>query len=753
MQQQKNILLFFVLALLIWFGGLWIEQKLGLLPERKPQAEEPPAASEKAPALALDTLSGRERARALATLQSALAGPASGLSASAEAALIAQAKAAAVAKKPPIPPPPQAQRPKAPHREFTLGHSSWPITARLTSYGAGVRQLLLNRFQKADKYGRPVWEADGKTPVPMELIPDDTNRDDPSFRLYLYAQPKDEHPVATLGEEDWQVDDKSIVREDGPDGAPITTQVAFYTEIQGLRITKTFRLAPGQYHIELEVKIENRASNGQWVRYQLAGAHGLPIEGEWYTGIYRNGLIGWLDAKGNALRQLEDSRELGVHAGGNAVDVPPESERGHMRILWGGVGIQYFASVAAVDNDQQDQAFLERARATVESEDPDPKRQQFDDITVRLITVPLELKKPGSTVVHKYLLYNGPLKVALLGQFGGERAVSPELVRRYEDTLHFNTFTDYHSSGWFGTVSSKIYWSNLLIYCTNVMHWLLGKLHQYVMPWSWGLCIILLTVLVRGAMFPVSRKQALMSIKMQELAPELAKLKEKFKDDQQALARAQWELYGRHGVNPIGGCLPMLLQMPVFLGLYYALQESIHFRLEPLPILGSYWIQNLAAPDMLVWWGEHIPLISVTDAHGSFFYLGPYFNLLPVVAVVLMMISTMLMTPPAADEQQAMQQKMMKYMMIFFGLMFYKVAAGLCLYFIATSVWGIAERKLLPKRKPALATGGASGGGGSAGRPVRSRPRGPRPSAANGDGVGQRIKDWWQEILRKAEKR
>ena len=96
---------------------------------------------------------------------------------------------------------------------------------------------------------------------------------------------------------------------------------------------------------------------------------------------------------------------------------------------------------------------------------------------------------------------------------------------------------------------------------------------------------------------------------------------------------------------------------------------------------------------------------------------------------------------------------MMKYMMIFFGLMFYKVAAGLCLYFIATSVWGIAERKLLPKRKPALATGGAaSGGGGTGGRPVRPRPRGPRPTG-NGDGVGRKIKDWWQEILRKAEKR
>ena len=97
---------------------------------------------------------------------------------------------------------------------------------------------------------------------------------------------------------------------------------------------------------------------------------------------------------------------------------------------------------------------------------------------------------------------------------------------------------------------------------------------------------------------------------MQELAPELKKLKEKYKDDPQALTQAQMELYRKHGVNPLGhaaGCC--CLQMPIFLGLYYALQESIHFRLAPFSA-GS---TNLAAPDMLFWWGERIPLISRPD--------------------------------------------------------------------------------------------------------------------------------------------
>ncbi|MGH9676980.1 MAG: YidC/Oxa1 family membrane protein insertase, partial [Candidatus Acidiferrum sp.] len=229
---------------------------------------------------------------------------------------------------------------------------------------------------------------------------------------------------------------------------------------------------------------------------------------------------------------------------------------------------------------------------------------------------------------------------------------------------------------------------------TNVMHGLLYYLHFLV--GSYGLTIILLTVMVRGLMFPISRKQALTSLRMQELSPELKKLQAKHKDDRQAMGAAQMELYRKHGVNPFGTCWFLLLQMPVFMGLYYCLQESIHFRLAEF---WPTWVINLAAPDMLIPWGDRIPLLSRPEDYGGFLYLGPFFNLLPIIAVTLMIFQQKYTMPPPADQQQEMQQKMMKYMMIFFGLMFYKVAAGLCIYFIASSSWGFAERKLLPKKK------------------------------------------------------
>ena len=178
--------------------------------------------------------------------------------------------------------------------------------------------------------------------------------------------------------------------------------------------------------------------------------------------------------------------------------------------------------------------------------------------------------------------------------------VSPELVTFYEDHS-LNTMTDYHAPGVMGRFAGAIYWTWLLIHTTNLMHWVLSKI-LWIIP-SYGLAIMCLTIMVRGLMFPVSRKGALTSIRMQQLGPEIKKLQEKHKDDKQALQLATMDLYRKNGVNPFGTCWFMFLQMPIFMGLYYALQESITFRLASF---WPTWIDNLAAPDMLIKWGDGI---------------------------------------------------------------------------------------------------------------------------------------------------
>jgi YidC/Oxa1 family membrane protein insertase len=142
----------------------------------------------------------------------------------------------------------------------------------------------------------------------------------------------------------------------------------------------------------------------------------------------------------------------------------------------------------------------------------------------------------------------------------------------------------------------------------------------------------------------------------------------------------------------MAGCLPVLLQMPIFIGLYKGLMIDVELRGSALLSHAIHWCSNLAAPDMLIDWSGLMPGFVVG-------FLGPYFNLLPVITVSLFLVTQKMSMPPATNEQAELQQKMMKYMTVIFGVFFYKVASGLCIYFIASSLWGIAERKMLKKSK------------------------------------------------------
>jgi YidC/Oxa1 family membrane protein insertase len=782
MGQQKNFVLFLTLSLLIMLGWMFLERQIW--PPRQP----PPA---QAPPLKLPD------AKLWAGLPAELGMPpgAPGVTGTA-AQLASQAAVSAnwaaarpqLARKPEVPAKPKTERPKReplPRVTPILGDrdptSPYFIQAVLDSRGAGVRSVILNRFQKATPDGRPAPLVDGK-PQPLELVQASLNQDLPSHLLFHYGTPEDfnldqNRPLPELGETEWAAG-KVVPVENGE-------EVSFTAEVGDVVVTKTFTLHKGDYHLGLDVKVERArnvpADREVHFRYQLTSAHGLPIEGEWFTYVFRNALIGEVNGAGQFVnRDLQDENTVSRKGGGEAIDRKPGENR---YISFGGVAVQYFAAMTVISDQQQgDRNFLARARPTVEwaafrgrvksvAEDrksftavattsdqaertfypppPEDGLQEgstpiddlhvsassedqvlviyrtdkndhlvaraiysgdqahqlwFDDIGVRLITDDLVLKPGTDSIVQKYVLYNGPAKVRLLSQMGGIRAdddVRPEVVNRYLSDLHLDTITDWPSNNPFNYIARPIGLTWLVIQITNLLHtvlyWLYWLVGQWVpFGWGWGLCIILLTVMVRLSMFPVSRKQTLMGIKMQEMAPELKKLQEKYKDDRQTLGIETMALYRKHGVNPFGSCWLILLQMPIFIGLYICLQESIFFRLSPF-----LWIQSLSAPDMLFWWQTPwFPWISEPQYYGAIYYLGPYFNLLPVIATVLMIMQQKLMAPPATSPEQEAQMKMMKYMMIFMGLMFYKVAAGLCIYFIATSLWGFAERKLLPKKKP-----------------------------------------------------
>ena len=733
-----NVVLFFVLSALTILASVFLQRWL----QPPPPPYTPPANE----TLALGTVTDKGKPGLLSEMVAmrAMPPPVPGVGSLAQLsadAAVAQYLAKhdfrppLVAKAEPKPPPPPPKsiehRPPAKREYAELGGEGYKLQVKLTSLGAGVARVVLTKFRGADRMGRP---EDG----PLELVPEDVNQDDPSNVLFHYAHVNDDRPLETLGKTDW-----TLEKESTKERAIFSIDLA---EL-GVRVSKIYTLKADEYHIGLEVKLQRLQPGKEPLkfRYQLTSGHGLPIEGDWYTNVYRNGVVGRQADRNNFYRDLEDSRSIALKEGGRAV-LKPEREI----IRYAGIMVQYFAGLIVVDDQQDRQDFLEHARSTPEGV-RNEKKPYLDDILMRVVTQPLEIQ---DSLTHKYLLYYGPVKVQLLGDMtskASNQGVPPEVLARYDDKLHLNTLTDYGNFG---------FWTQLLIIITNIMHGFLDKLHV-IIPW-YGVCVILLTFLVRGLMHPISRKQAQTSIKMQQIMPEVKKLQEKYKGDRQAVAREQMALYRKHGVHPLGSCWIIFLQMPIFLGLYYALQESIHFRLSEF-----LWIKNLAAPDMLIWWTEKIPLISNPDHQGilllglfpNIFYLGPYFNLLPVLAVTLMIVQQKFLMPPPTDETQEMQQKMMKYMMIFMGLMFYRVAAGLCIYFIVSSLWGLVERKLLPKAKPASAGAAAAGAGPTTGK-ASGAAKGPksgarRAVAKNGeaDGPFTKIKEMWAELLKQAKKK
>ncbi len=441
-----------------------------------------------------------------------------------------------------------------------------------------------------------------------------------------------------------------------------------------LEVTKTYRLAKVPeaklsdadarcYHLVLDLRIKNLAAAGKArkLAYRLDGPNGLPDEGWWFA---RSTVSRSWGATG--MRDMIYSRDGGgteqigcpTIAAGKDLD-PNHDLKKFTALTFVGMDCQFFSAVLMP---QGDSAGNMDAMVPLRVGDVEAGRENLTNTSFRVTSIARELA-PGAALTDHFLLFAGPKRPPLLEQYN------------LGDVLYY---------GWFYWVAKPM---------LQALHLFYGVLHNY------GLAIILLTVLVRVCMFPMSRKQALGAQKMQELQPEIKKIQEKYKKDMEARSKAQQELFRKHNYNPLSGCLVLFIQLPIFVGLYRSLMVDVELRDAPLIRESVRWCSNLAAPDMLVNWSglwNAVMLPSVNGGSG-FFGLGPYFNILPIFTIVLFILQQKMFMPPPTDEQSAMQQKVMKYMMIFMGLMFYKVASGLCIYFIASSLWGLAERKLLPK--------------------------------------------------------
>ncbi len=238
--------------------------------------------------------------------------------------------------------------------------------------------------------------------------------------------------------------------------------------------------------------------------------------------------------------------------------------------------------------------------------------------------VPIATIAPGATGTVGARVYAGPQEQEKL------KSVAPGL----------DLVVDY---GWLTVIAAPLFW---------VLEWFYGWLG------NWGLAIIALTVLIKLIFYPLSAASYKSMAKMKQVAPRLQKIREQYGDDRAKLNQAMMELYKTEKINPLGGCLPIVVQIPVFIALYWVLLASVELRQAPF----YGWIKDLSVPD-------------------------PFF-ILPAIMMGSMIIQTK-MSPTPPDPVQA---KVMMIMPFAFGVMFFFFPAGLVLYWVVNNVLSIAQQ-------------------------------------------------------------
>ena len=264
------------------------------------------------------------------------------------------------------------------------------------------------------------------------------------------------------------------------------------------------------------------------------------------------------------------------------------------------------------------------------------------------ISLPSVNLTPDTPITLKYRIFTGPKANTMLRKLENTKAAG-------------DGWGDMMQYGWFGFVSRPLNW------LLNTLHIGLDKLST---EQSWGLAIIFLTIIVRIFIWPLHAKSTHTMKRMSKLQPKMAELKEKYADDPNKLNTEMMGLYRKYGINPLGGCLPMFIQIPIFFGFFRMLDYAVELRNQPF-----LWVDDLSQPDTLTHW------------------LGIPINILPVVMAGTSVIQ-MAMMPKTGDK---MQQRIMMMMPLMFFFFCYNYASALALYWTTQNIFSIGQTWLMNK--------------------------------------------------------
>lgn len=375
-------------------------------------------------------------------------------------------------------------------------------------------------------------------------------------------------------------------------------------DVGGVKLVKTYTLKRGAYDIAVRHDIVNTGSaaiSPQLYMQLVRDGNKPPGESSFYSTF--TGPAIYTEAKKYQKVEFKDIEN-------NKVDVEKQSSNGYVAMVQ-----HYFASAWILGDGIKRDLFFRKVDNNL--------------YAVGMIT-PLDSIAPGATKTLDSKFFVGPQEEKTL------EAISPglELVKDY---------------GWLTILAKPLYW-------------LLDKLHSFIHNWGWS--IVALVLLLKIAFYWLNAKAYASMAKMKAINPKIMEMRERLKDKPQEMQQAMMKIYKEEKVNPMGGCFPIMIQIPVFIALYWVLLSSVEMRNAPWIL----WIHDLSAPD-------------------------PFF-ILPIV----MTLTTMLQTALNPAPPDPMQAKLMWFMPLIFSVMFFFFPAGLVLYWITNNILSITQQWVINTR-------------------------------------------------------
>ena len=487
--------------------------------------------------------------------------------------------------------------------------------------------------------------SDTTEDVPLNLIPE-TAHDCLELQignLYLQNELNLRHAL-------WTVDKPQGIQLS--DTQEKTTLTFTSTIGEQLRVVKRFTFYNDSYTVDLDLTFENVSDaseplkiggNEQWDGYEL----------RWGPGINADLLI---HEKKRNKRDGFDKNAEGAKAyiGEGKPTKELKDEVASANVFWAGISSKYFSALMIPDPQLEATYSLDNAKVNETTDMLVAAPTETAVLTVPSFDLPTQ-----QVETHAFRLYVGPKDDALLKSITAPNAP--------ENPIHLSKIIDF---GFFGPVALG-------------MRWLVNGLYSFFR--NYGIAIILMTALVKVISFPLTRKAHVSMKKMQDLQPELTELREKYRDDPQKLNKATMRIYKENGVNPLGGCIPWLPQLPIFWALYALLRSAVEFRGAPFFL----WINDLSAPDTLLKLPFTIPLIFIEIDSVRFL---PLLN--GLTAWLQQKYVGGMSATPATSNTQA---KIMQFLPLIFVFIFYNWASGFVLYWLCNSILTVAQQQIQTK--------------------------------------------------------